>query len=77
MIGPGCESVARLLATFVQQGLTVQQSLEMPFVHPLAVETLRAGLSELQRSLERKPLVYEDLPVVQSSRRSCIGMVVT
>ena len=77
MIGPGCEHIAHLLAAFVQQRLSVHQALDMPVFHPLIEETLRAGLSVLQRSLEQRPSIADDLPVIRPGPRLGAGVVVT
>ena len=38
MFGPGMEHMAHLLAWAVQQRMTVQQALAMPFYHPVHEE---------------------------------------
>jgi dihydrolipoamide dehydrogenase len=52
MFGPDMEHMAHLLAWSVQQGLTVQGALEMPFYHPVLEEGLRTGLRDLARELK-------------------------
>ncbi len=37
MFGPSVEHMAHLLAWSVQQGLSVQYALEMPFYHPVTL----------------------------------------
>lgn len=58
MFGPGVEHMAHLLAWSVQQGLTVQRMLRMPFYHPVLEEGLRSGL----RALASKLRVAGDCP---------------
>lgn len=52
MIAPGAEHLAHLLAWAIQAGLTVQQTLEMPFYHPVIEEGLRTALRDAQARLE-------------------------
>jgi dihydrolipoamide dehydrogenase len=51
MFGPRVEHLAHLLAWAVQQGLSVQQSLQMPFYHPVFEEGLRTALRDLSNRL--------------------------
>ncbi len=51
MIGPAAEHLAHLLAWAIQQRMTVQQALEMPFYHPVIEEGLRTALREAQSQL--------------------------
>jgi dihydrolipoamide dehydrogenase len=51
MIGPGMEHMAHLMAWAVQQRMTVQAALAMPFYHPVLEEGLRTGLRALARQL--------------------------
>lgn len=51
MFGPNMEHMAHLLAWAVQQGMTVQTALTMPFYHPVLEEGLRTGLRDLARQL--------------------------
>ncbi|MEW4339489.1 dihydrolipoyl dehydrogenase [Chromobacterium vaccinii] len=46
MIGPRAENLAHLLAWSHQQGLTVEQMLDMPFYHPVIEEGLRTALRD-------------------------------
>lgn len=46
MAGPAMEHIAHLLAWAVQQELTVDQMLAMPFYHPVVEEGLRTALRE-------------------------------
>ena len=53
MAGPGAEHMGHLVAWAVQQGLTVERALEMPFYHPVLEEGLRTALRELKAALDR------------------------
>jgi dihydrolipoamide dehydrogenase len=58
MFGPRVEHMAHLLAWAVQEGMTVQHVLRMPFYHPVFEEGLRTGL----RNLAAKLRVTGDCP---------------
>ncbi|HEY0133905.1 MAG TPA: FAD-dependent oxidoreductase, partial [Nannocystis sp.] len=51
LAGPGAEHMAHLLAWAVQQGLTVDDALRMPFYHPVLEEGLRTALQALKADL--------------------------
>lgn len=51
LFGPHVEHLAHLLSWSVQQRMTVQRMLRMPFYHPVLEEGLRAGLRRLARQL--------------------------
>jgi len=51
MFGPNMEHMSHLLAWAIQQGMTVQTALTMPFYHPVLEEGLRTGLRDLARQL--------------------------
>lgn len=51
MLGPGVEHMAHLLAWAVQQRMTVQAALSMPFYHPVLEEGLRTALRDLAANL--------------------------
>lgn len=51
MAGPAMEHMGHLLAWAVQQGLTVQQMLAMPFYHPVVEEGLRTALQHVAAEL--------------------------
>ncbi len=55
MIGPNAEHIAHLLAWSVQQRMSVQQMLEMPFYHPVLEEGLRTALRHLLHDLHMGP----------------------
>lgn len=44
MVGPSAEHIAHLLAWSVQQEMTIDQMLQMPFYHPVIEEGLRTAL---------------------------------
>lgn len=52
MFGPQMEHMAHLVAWSVQQRLTVQDALTMPFYHPVLEEGLRTGLRDLAKNLK-------------------------
>lgn len=51
LFAPQAEHLAHLLAWAIQQRLTVQRLLEMPFYHPTLEEGLRTALRSLAKSL--------------------------
>lgn len=53
LCGPAAEHLAHLLAWSVQQGLTVEQALRMPFYHPVVEEGLRTALQDLRAAIAR------------------------
>ncbi len=52
MVGPSAEHIAHLLAWAVQQQMTIDQMLEMPFYHPVIEEGLRTALRDAQAKLD-------------------------
>lgn len=46
MVGPSAEHIGHLLAWSLQQGLTVEEMLAMPFYHPVLEEGLRTALRD-------------------------------
>lgn len=52
MFGPHMEHMAHLLAWSVQQNLTVQEALTMPFYHPVLEEGLRTALRDLATKMK-------------------------
>ena len=54
LFAPRAEHLAHLLAWAVQQNLTVQQALGMPFYHPVVEEGLRTALRNLAVNLGRE-----------------------
>ena len=53
MVAPAAEHLGHLLAWAIQQGLTVEQALQMPFYHPVVEEGLRTALQELRHNLAK------------------------
>src|SRR5690606_956362 len=51
LFGPEAEHLAHLLTWSIQQKMTVQRLLRMPFYHPVLEEGLRTGLRRLARQL--------------------------
>jgi dihydrolipoamide dehydrogenase len=51
MFGPDMEHMAHLIAWAVQQRMTVQRALTMPFYHPVLEEGLRTALRDLAQQL--------------------------
>ena len=52
MLGPRAEHLGHLLAWSIEQELTVQQLLAMPFYHPVYEEGLRTALQSLAKELQ-------------------------
>ena len=62
LVAPDAEHLAHLLVWSIQQGLTVDAMLQMPFYHPTVEEGLRSALQAARRALgERRP--QPDLPL--------------
>ncbi|MCO4763291.1 MAG: dihydrolipoyl dehydrogenase [Myxococcales bacterium] len=59
MVGPRMEHVAHLLAWAVQQQMTVEQAVAMPFYHPVIEEGVRTALKNLRRHLRTAAPVGE------------------
>jgi len=51
LFGPRVEHLSHLLAWSIQQGLTVEQALQMPFYHPVIEEGLRTALRDLAANM--------------------------
>ena len=51
LCAPDGEHIAHLLALAIQQSLSVQDLLRLPFYHPVVEEGLRSALRELARQL--------------------------
>ena len=52
IFGPSAEHLGHLISWVVQQELTVDQILELPFYHPVVEEGLRTALQDLQKNLD-------------------------
>ncbi|USZ48498.1 dihydrolipoyl dehydrogenase [Halomonas sp. DN3] len=59
MFGPRAEHLGHLLAWSIDQRLTVDRLLEMPFYHPVVEEGLRTALRDLNVNLRRGPAITE------------------
>ena len=53
MIGPSAEHIGHLLAWALQQRLTIEQMLAMPFYHPVIEEGLRTALRDASAKLDQ------------------------
>jgi len=53
MVGPRCEHLAHLIAWAVENRMSVDRALEMPFYHPVIEEALQDGLLDLRHQLTR------------------------
>ncbi len=53
LFGPRVEHLSHLLAWAVQQGMTVETALSMPFYHPVVEEGVRTALRDLAANLKR------------------------
>lgn len=62
LVAPGAEHLLHLLAWSIQQGLTVDQMLQMPFYHPTLEEGLRAALQSARREIGNRR-TQPDLPM--------------
>jgi dihydrolipoamide dehydrogenase len=51
MMGPDAEHLGHLLGWAIQAGLSVEQTLEMPFYHPVVEEGLRTALRDAEAKL--------------------------
>jgi len=52
IFGPNVEHMAHLLAWSVQQGMSVQAALSMPFYHPVLEEGMRTAIRDLAANLQ-------------------------
>lgn len=59
MTGPRVEHLAHLAAWAVQLGLSVNESLRLPFYHPVIEEALQDALHAASRALAKVPLLAE------------------
>lgn len=56
MFGPRVEHTAHLLAWAIQMGLTVEETLSMPYYHPVVEEGIRTALRDLCSALKLSDL---------------------
>lgn len=54
LVGPRAEHLGHLLAWAHQQGMTVEQMLQMPFYHPVVEEGVRTALRDAARQVGRR-----------------------
>lgn len=54
MVAPDAEHMLHLLAWAIQQQMTVEQILQMPFYHPVVEEGLRGALQAMRRQLSER-----------------------
>ncbi len=62
LVTPDAEHLLHLLAWSIQQGLTVDEMLQMPFYHPTVEEGLRSALQAARRALSERRQ-QPDLPL--------------
>ncbi|MCB1662556.1 MAG: dihydrolipoyl dehydrogenase [Pseudomonadales bacterium] len=62
MVAPDAEHMTQLLAWSIQQRLTLDQLLQMPFYHPTVEEGLRSALQSARRELGKRR-TQPDLPL--------------
>lgn len=62
MVAPDAEHLLHLLAWSIQQSMTLEQLLAMPFYHPTVEEGLRSALQSARRALGRRS-PRPDLPL--------------
>lgn len=56
MVGPRGEHVAQLLAVAMEQGMTAQQLLQIPYYHPVVEEMIQSALQDIARQLPHSEL---------------------
>jgi dihydrolipoamide dehydrogenase len=59
MFGPGAEHIGHLLAWALQNRMTVDEMLEMPFYHPVIEEGLRTALRDVKHELRTGSAVVD------------------
>ena len=72
MAVPEGEHLAHLLAWVIQQGLTVDEVLQLPFYHPVVEEGLRSALQAARRELGRHRRT-PDLPLCEEPPDWALG----
>ncbi len=55
MFGPSAEHIGHLLSWAVQNNMTINQMLEMPFYHPVVEEGVRTALRDASNKLHQGP----------------------
>jgi len=72
MVAPDAEHLIHLLAWSIQQGLTLDQMLQMPFYHPTVEEGLRSALQAARRELGTRRSL-PDLPLCHERADWALG----
>lgn len=72
MVAPDAEHLLHLLAWSIQQKMTVDQLLEMPFYHPTVEEGLRSALQAARRELGKRRS-HPDLPLCHEPADWALG----
>ena len=72
MVAPDAEHMIHLLAWSIQQGLTLDQILQMPFYHPTVEEGLRSALQAARRELGTRRSL-PDLPLCHDRADWALG----
>ncbi|HET8701571.1 MAG TPA: FAD-dependent oxidoreductase, partial [Nitrococcus sp.] len=72
MAVPEGEHLAHLLAWVIQQGMTVDDVLQLPFYHPVVEEGLRSALQAARRELGRQRKT-PDLPLCEEPAAWALG----
>ena len=55
-VGPRGEHVAQLLAVAMEQGMTAEQLLQVPYYHPVVEEMIQSALQDIARQLPHSEL---------------------
>lgn len=72
MVAPDAEHLLHLLAWSIQQKMTIDQLLQMPFYHPTVEEGLRGALQSVRRELGKRRTL-PDLPLCHESADWALG----
>lgn len=72
MAVPDGEHLAHLLAWVIQQGLTIDNALQLPYYHPVTAEGLRAALQHARRQLGQARAM-PDLPLCREAADWALG----
>lgn len=72
LVAPDAEHLLHLLGWSIQQGLSVNQLLQMPLYHPTVEEGLRGALQEIRRKLGQQR-TQPDLPLCRDAIDWALG----
>ncbi|MFD2189386.1 dihydrolipoyl dehydrogenase [Pistricoccus aurantiacus] len=72
LVAPDAEHLLHLLAWSIQQEMTVDQILQMPFYHPTVEEGLRSALQAVRRELGKRR-TQPDLPLCHEPAAWALG----